>query len=274
MASKELTDLIQSAGAAGDGFVGLTASGELVRRDTVPFDADATPAASVASDTFVGLTATGDAKLFYAFPYNGPSTSATTPEVTDFVIGRTPGGDARAFTVASLATTLEGTSFGTAAFVNHGTAAGEVPLNSDLGELAVKDIASTADAESGTAGEIPDAAGVHAAISAVGYFADELSLLWSGSSATVDLAALPGGWPGDGFYYFDSANASTVMYIELGEFSSTASQATALTGNTLRVDKFSVSSAGVATAGRITTALTLDTVSESTFNITAVYKVI
>lgn len=144
MASKELTDLIQSAGAVGDGFVGLTASGELVRRDTVPFDADATPAVSVASDTFVGLTATGDAKLFYAFPYNGPSTSATTPAVTDFVIGRTPGGDARAFTVASLATTLEGTSFGTGAFTNvgsvatldTGTRAGEVPTNADLGTAA------------------------------------------------------------------------------------------------------------------------------------------
>lgn len=216
MASKELTDLIQAAGAEGDGLVGLSATGALVRRDSVPYDKDAAPVACGATDVFIGVSVSGEARTFNAIPYDGPSAVAATPAVSDLVVGRTAAGDARVFTVASLATTLEGASFGSAAFVNTGTAAGEVPLNSDLGSAAYLDVATTGEAEAGTAGVIPDSAGVHAAIAAVGYRPDNETLIYDGPGImSYDLDDAVGGYPGDGWYrvYFNAIASYMTVYV-------------------------------------------------------------
>lgn len=134
MATKELTEILQTAGAAGDASIGLSAGGGLVRRDSVPFDAGGGAANSSDTDFFVGVSVSGDARMFNAIPYIKDDT-ASTPAVGDLVIGQGSDGSAKQFTVASLAVTLEGESFGTAAFVNTGTASNEVPLNSDLGSV-------------------------------------------------------------------------------------------------------------------------------------------
>lgn len=146
MATKELTEILQTAGAAGDASIGLSASGGLVRRDSVPFDADGSSANSTDTDLFIGVSVSGDARMFNAIPYIKDDTAAT-PAVGDLVIGQGSDGSAKQFTVASLAVTLEGESFGTGAFTNvgtvatldTGTASGEVPTNGDLGTGAYSD---------------------------------------------------------------------------------------------------------------------------------------
>lgn len=139
MAAKEITELLQTGGAAGDSSIGLDSGLGLVRRDSVPYDKDAAAVDSSGTDLFVGVSVSGEARTFNAIPYVKGDTAAT-PDVDDLVVGVGNDGSAKQFTVASLATTLEGESFGTAAFVNHGMAAGEVPLNSDLGSAATRDV--------------------------------------------------------------------------------------------------------------------------------------
>lgn len=138
MATKELTEILQTAGAAGDASIGLDSAGGLVRRDSVPFDADGSAANSSDTDFFIGVSVSGDARMFNAIPYIKDDTAAT-PVVGDLVIGQGSDGSAKQFTVASLAVTLEGESFGTAAFVNTGSGADEVPLSGDLGTGAYLD---------------------------------------------------------------------------------------------------------------------------------------
>lgn len=138
MATKELTEILQTAGAAGDASIGLSASGGLVRRDSVPFDADGGAASSSDTDFFVGVSVSGAPRMFNAIPYIKDDTAAT-PAVGDLVIGQGSDGSAKQFTVASLAVTLEGESFGTAAFANTGSGAAEVPLSGDLGTGAYSD---------------------------------------------------------------------------------------------------------------------------------------
>lgn len=59
-------------------------------------------------------------------------------------------------------------AFGTAATKDTGVAAGQVPTNADLGTAANKDVATSAEAIAGTAGVLPDAAGVHDAFKQFG----------------------------------------------------------------------------------------------------------
>lgn len=65
--------------------------------------------------------------------------------------------------------------------------------------------ATTAEAEAGTANKYPDAAGVLASIGANGFDGSNTSLVWSGSSTSVDLNAIGGGYPGDGLYIVEVA---------------------------------------------------------------------
>ena len=73
--------------------------------------------------------------------------------------------------------------------------------------------ASTAEAKAGTADKYPDAAGVLASINENSFSDQNLELIWSGSSNTVDMSALPGGWPGDGLYYVKSSVGSSLLYL-------------------------------------------------------------
>lgn len=152
MAAKEITELLQNGGAAGDSSIGLDSTAGLVRRDLVPYDKDAAAVDSSGTDLFIGVSVSGEARTFNAIPYIKGDTAAT-PAVDDLVVGVGNDGSAKQFTVASLATTLEGESFGTGAFtnvgtvatLNTGTGAGEVPTSDDLGTAAFTDNSESVD---------------------------------------------------------------------------------------------------------------------------------
>ena len=149
MAAKEITELLPTGGAAGDSAIGLDSSLGLVRRDSVPYDKGAEAVDSSGTDMFIGVSVSGEARTFNAIPYI-KGDAAATPAVDDLVVGVGNDGSAKQFTVVSLATTLEGESFGTGAFTNvgtvatldTGTGAGEVPTNDDLGTAAFLDQSS------------------------------------------------------------------------------------------------------------------------------------
>lgn len=86
------------------------------------------------------------------------------------------------------------------------------------------DKASIAEAESGAANKYPDAAGVLASINANGFSGGELQVIWTGTASTVDLDALPGGYPGDGLYVIACRGPVSALYYGLvyskdGEYS-------------------------------------------------------
>lgn len=77
--------------------------------------------------------------------------------------------------------------------------------------------ASTAEAEAGTADKYPDAAGVLASINENGFSGVNLVSIWSGSSTSLNLNGLAGGYPGNGLYVVNIDGEYTSIYFVNGQ---------------------------------------------------------
>lgn len=105
-------------------------------------------------------------------------------------------------------------------------------VKSAIEKIRVK--ATTAEAEAGTANKFPDAAGVKSAIGKLAFSGKARTTVWESTASSVDLDAISGGYPGEGFYLITifvsvspvtSATAllyliqNTVSMVQLDEFS-------------------------------------------------------
>lgn len=132
--------------------------------------------------------------------------------------------------------------------------------------------ASTAEAEAGTADKYPDAAGVLASINANAPTFSNVTLVWSGSAASVDFnTAIGGSFPGNGFYIVDGAAYSCTIYVASG-FDSMSAGGVYILGNSLNFSRaaFIGSVMTLATLGVNPTA---SAPTQAATNITAIYKV-
>ena len=79
--------------------------------------------------------------------------------------------------------------------------------------------ATTGEAEAGTANKYPDAEKVKESIAANGFKGSAKTTIWSGSSSSVDLNSISGGYPGDGIYFVTTGLGNAMIYFDDSVFS-------------------------------------------------------
>jgi hypothetical protein len=157
------------------------------------------------------------------------STSATTFTLTETLLSTDSifiGDDT--FRSLNIATQAEANESKGSELITVKTLAGRLSTETMAG---IVEKATSAELLAGTANKFPDSAGVKGVYGAP-YRADALSVVWTGSATSVDMDALAGGWPGDGFYVIvDSSTYRHVAYLIVDVFITNATETQALSNN-------------------------------------------
>jgi hypothetical protein len=134
------------------------------------------------------------------------STSSTTFTLTETLLSTDSifiGDDT--FRSLNIATQAEANESKGSELITVKTLAGRLSTDTMAG---IVEKATSAELLAGTANKFPDSAGIKGVYGAP-YRADALSVVWTGSATSVDMDALAGGWPGDGFYVIEDVTTYT-----------------------------------------------------------------